>query len=410
MADIRPFKGYRPTKEKAHLIAALPYDVYNREEAKVAAGDNPLSFLHIDRAEIDLPDETDPYSDIVYKTAREKLDGMIAEGDFEPVDEAVYYLYELTMQGRTQTGIVACSAVADYEKGVILRHENTRADKEEDRVRHVDGCNAQTGPIYLAYRRNDDIASVVSRVKTGESYCDFTTDGNIRHRVFVVDAKEDIETVKNAFSTIDHIYIADGHHRAASAVRVSRMHPEKTQHFLSVLFPDDELKIMDYNRVVTDLKGMSGDELRSKIEEVATPVKEVTDPIRPDKKGRFSIFLPDRWYLYEFKKEYLSDDPVNGLDVSILQDYILGPVLGIGDPKTDPRIDFVGGIRGLGELERRVHTDSAVAFAMYPTSINELFAVADAGLLMPPKSTWFEPKLLSGLFIHPLDGRLSETE
>lgn len=432
MADIRPFKAIRPAETTAADIAALPYDVYNRSEAKAAVEGRPLSFLHIDRPEINFPDDTDMYSDEVYDKAHEILWDMIKDGKFIQDEKPCYYIYELTMQGRVQTGIVACAAVKDYEDGVILRHENTRADKEADRIRHVDTCDAQTGPIFLAYRQDKVLHEITERVKHDDAAYDFTSDDGIRHRVFVISDKDDIDAIEKEFKNISHIYIADGHHRAASAVRVGQRRrveavtKEQAQapsvqdkgesaskddspadsiayeYFLSVLFPDEELKIYDYNRVVKDLNGLTAEEFRNDLLKVATPIKEATDPIRPKEKGHFSVFIEDRWYLYSFKSRVLSTDPVKGLDVSILQDQVLSPMLGIDDPKTDPRIDFVGGIRGLGELERRVHTDCAVAFAMYPTSISELFAVADAGLLMPPKSTWFEPKLRSGLFIHSL--------
>ena len=425
MADIRPFKAVRPAAGKAGDIAALPYDVYNRAEAKEAAADKPLSFLRIDRPEMHFDDDHDMYADDVYQKAHDLLWEMIERGDFVRDEKAQFYIYELTMKSRVQTGIVACASVRDYENGVIKKHENTRAEKEADRIRHVDTCNAQTGPIFLAYRQVDALHEITERVKQQKADADITSEDGIRHRVFVISDDNDIKAIEDAFAAIPAIYIADGHHRAASAVRVGQKRREAAgaaanaaanstdaagspadtipyEYFLSVLFPDEELRIYDYNRVVKDLNSLSADELKKQIERVATPLQEATDPIRPKEKGHFSMFLEDRWYLYEFKKQIKSKDPVAGLDVSILQDHILGPVLNIGDPKTDPRIDFVGGIRGLGELERRVHTDCAVAFAMYPTSIEELFDVADAGLLMPPKSTWFEPKLRSGLFIHTL--------
>ena len=410
MADIRPFKAIRPAGERADEIAALPYDVYNRAEAKAEVDKNPLSFLKIDRAEVNFPDETDMYDKIVYVKAHDLLWQMVDEGYFVRDTEDYYYLYELTMNGRTQTGIVACASIDDYENNVIKKHENTRADKEQDRIRHVDICNAQTGPIFLAYRKNEDINRVVKKTKEGEAIYDFTSEDGIRHRVFIIHEKDDIETVRRAFKNTGSIYIADGHHRCASAVKVGKMrreaHPgytgeEEFNFFLSVLFPDEELYIMDYNRVVKDLNGLTEEEFLNKVKEVCDVTNGRMES--PKEKGTFSLYLSKQWYTCSFKMDVRSDDPVKGLDVSLLQDLILNPVLGIEDPKTDKRIDFVGGIRGLSELERRCETDSVAAFAMYPTSIQELFNVADSGLLMPPKSTWFEPKLRSGLFIHELD-------
>jgi len=409
MASIKPFLGIRPARESASKIAALPYDVYNRQEAKEIVAKNPMSFLRIDRAETNFPDSVDTYAEEVYEKAHDLLWEMIAKGDFIQDDAPCFYIYELTMDGRVQTGIVGCAAVDDYESGVIKRHENTRADKEADRIHHVDSCDAQTGPIFLAYRDNATIDEVGERVKSGEAEYDFTSEDGIRHRVWVVGNPTDIATIQETFAGIDEIYIADGHHRAASAVRVSqrrRAEGDGKEHeydyFLSVLFPDNQLKILDYNRVVRDLNGYAPEELMTEIEEVADLVMSAPEAIHPQEKGQFAMYLGETWYLYSIKPELRSEDPVDGLDVALLQNLVLEPLLGIEDPKTDARIDFVGGIRGLEELERRCHADMQVAFAMYPTQISELFAVADANRLMPPKSTWFEPKLRSGLFIHSL--------
>ena len=409
MASIKPFLGIRPARESASKIAALPYDVYNRQEAKEIVAKNPMSFLRIDRAETNFPDSVDTYAEEVYEKAHDLLWEMIAKGDFIQDDAPCFYIYELTMDGRVQTGIVGCAAVDDYESGVIKRHENTRADKEADRIHHVDSCDAQTGPIFLAYRDNATIDEVVERVKVTEAEYDFTSEDGIRHRVWVVGNPTDIATIQETFAGIDEIYIADGHHRAASAVRVSQRRraegdgkEHEYDHFLSVLFPDNQLKILDYNRVVRDLNGYAPEELMTEIEEVADLVMSAPEAIHPQEKGQFAMYLGETWYLYSIKPELRSEDPVDGLDVALLQNLVLEPLLGIEDPKTDARIDFVGGIRGLEELERRCHVDMQVAFAMYPTQISELFAVADANRLMPPKSTWFEPKLRSGLFIHSL--------
>lgn len=412
MAIIKPFNCIRPSGERAEEIAELPYDVYNRAEAKEIVSKNSLSFLSIDRAETNFPDDVDTYDPKVYEKAKELLWKRFEEGYFVQDEGPYYYIYELTMNGRTQTGLVALASIDDYENGVIMRHENTRRDKEEDRVRHVDITNAQTGPIFLAYRANPVINGIVDRTKENEDIYDFTSEDGVRHRVFIIHNEADIKIIRDTFSSIDKIYIADGHHRSASAVRVGKMRREKNpdytgdeefNYFLSVLFPDEELRILDYNRVLKNLNGHSVDEVKELIGESAhiTPIPEA---MHPETKGTFTMFLDNQWYLCAFKEEIKNDDPVDGLDVSLLQKYILTPVFNIGDPKTDPNIDFVGGIRGLGELERRVGLDCKAAFAMYPTSIAELFAVSDAGLLMPPKSTWFEPKLRSGLFIHELDG------
>lgn len=411
MAIIKPFAAIRPEAGKADKIAALPYDVYNREEAKEVVKKNPLSFLKIDRAETQFDDSVDTYDERVYTKAHDMLWEMVEDGSFVREEQPCYYIYELTMNGRTQTGITACASIDDYAQGIIKKHENTRADKEADRIHHVDSCNAQTGPIFLAYRSNREINDVVEQVKKETPLYDFVAEDGIRHRVWVIHKAEDIQTIEAAFASIGEIYIADGHHRAASAVRVGFLrreaHPnysgdEEFNYFLSVLFPDDQLMIMDYNRVVKDLNGMNTETFLEKIQSLFEVSEGSESQIRPEKKGEFSMYLEDKWYLCKIKAVNQSEDPVGGLDVSLLQELLLAPVLGIGDPKTDKRIDFVGGIRGLQELERRVHTDCAVAFAMYPTSIGELFDVADAGLLMPPKSTWFEPKLRSGLFIHEI--------
>lgn len=411
MADIRPFACIRPCREKAGRIAALPYDVYNRKEAKEEVLREPESFLKIDRAETQFDDSVDTYAPQVYQRAHDTLWEMVEKGDFIREKKPCYYIYELTMNGRTQTGIAACASIDDYQTGIIKKHENTREEKELDRIRHVDVCNAQTGPIFLAYRENEIITSVVAEVKKLDAEYDFTSPDGIRHRVWVIDKDEDIEKINQEFSGISRIYIADGHHRCASAVKVGLKrraeHPDYTgeeefNYFLSVLFPDEELYIMDYNRVVKDLNGLTEEEFLARMQEIfEVSVLESKDR-HPDQKGTFTMYLLNTWYQCRFKEQDLSDDPVKGLDVSLLQELLLAPVLNIQDPKTDTRIDFVGGIRGMDELERRCHEDAKAAFAMYPTSIGELFAVADAGLLMPPKSTWFEPKLRSGIFIHEI--------
>ena len=411
VADIRPFQAYRPKEGLEAEIAALPYDVYNRAEAVAAVQGHPLSFLNIDRAETQFDDSVDIYDDRVYQKAHDMLWDMIGRNIFVQENKPVYYIYELTMNGRIQTGIVACASIDDYLDQVIKKHENTRADKELDRIRHVESCKAQTGPIFLAYRANQTINEIIGQKKKQSPLYDFTTEDQITHRVWCIDSDSEIATIQHAFNNIEQRYIADGHHRCASAVKVGlRMREanpgytgkEEFNYFLSVLFADEELMIMDYNRVVKDLNGLTNEEFVNRISSVYTILQQDSKCHRPSHKGQIAMYLDHTWYLLELKDGFGSTHPVDGLDVAILQNQILAPVLNIQDPKTDKRIDFVGGIRGMEELERRVHTDSAVAFAMYPTSIHELFEVADAGLLMPPKSTWFEPKLRSGLFIHAI--------
>lgn len=408
MAVIRPFECVRPDERVADRVAALPYDVYNRQEACEVVKKEPLSFLKIDRAETQFDASVDTYAPQVYQKAKELLEKAIADGTFITDTDRCYYIYELTMDGRSQTGIVACASIDDYQNNVIKKHENTRADKELDRITHVDTCSAQTGPIFLAYRANQVIDKEVDRVKQSPSIYNFVSDDGIRHQVWKIADKAAVENIKNAFEKIDSIYIADGHHRAASAVKVGlkrrKNNPDYTgeeefNYFLSVLFPDEQLMILPYNRVVKDLNGYTKEQFMEKIAQ-NFDITESDGQVMPDNKGTFGMYITGKWYRLTAKKEILSEDPVDGLDVAILQNNLLEPVLGIHDPKTDSRIDFVGGIRGLDELEKRCNEDCVLAFSMYPTSIKELFDVADAGKLMPPKSTWFEPKLRSGLFIH----------
>ena len=411
MAVVRPFCAIRPRGDIASRVAALPYDVYNRAEAKEETIREPLSFLCIDRAETQLGDDVDTYDPKVYEKARSLMKKRIDDNTFVQDSDRCYYIYELVMDGRSQTGIVGCASIDDYISGVIKKHENTREDKEIDRINHVDALSAQTGPIFLAYRGRDDIRSVISNARKMPALYDFTSPDGISHRVWDIRADKDVDTIRKAFEDTSDIYIADGHHRCASAVKVGlkrrQEHPgytgeEEFNYFLSVLFADDELMIMDYNRVVKDLAGNSPQEILDKLGKIGT-VTECSEPCRPKAKGEVGVYLDGKWYSLKFSEALKTDDPVEGLDVSILQNNVLDPVFGIKDPKTDKRIDFVGGIRGLGELERRVSLDCKIAFAMYPTAISELFAVADAHLLMPPKSTWFEPKLRSGLFIHKIE-------
>lgn len=412
MATVKPFFCIRPTKELAGRVAALPYDVYNRQEAKEVAKLDELSFLNIDRAETQFDDSISTYDDKVYEKAKELLEKRMEDGVYIKEKTPCYYIYELIMDGRSQTGIVACASIDDYINGVIKKHENTREEKELDRIRHVDTCNAQTGPIFLAYRSIEAINQVVNAKKEEAPLYHFISDDGIEHNVWVIDKDEQIDIIQQNFANTNQIYIADGHHRAASAVKVGLKRRENCKnysgkeefnYFLSVLFPDDQLLIMPYNRVVKDLNGYRKEEFLEKVKEKFELEKIGTTPYEPEEKGSFGLYLDSTWYKLVAKDEILSKDPVLGLDVSILQNELLAPILGIGDPRVDTRIDFVGGIRGLKELERRANTDMQLAFSMYPTSIKELFDVADASKLMPPKSTWFEPKLRSGIFIHSLE-------
>ena len=408
MAVVKPFSCVRPDADLASRVAALPYDVYDRAEAKIEVNREPLSFLAIDRAETQFDDSVDMYSPQVYNKAKDLFEARVADKTFITDQDKTYYIYALTMDGRTQTGLVACASIDDYLNNVIKKHENTRAEKEVDRIKHVDTLSAQTGPIFLAYRADEVITGAVNSTKESPCLYDFVSPDGIRHQVWKMTDERLVGDVARAFESIDSIYIADGHHRAASAVKVGLKRREENpgftgdeefNFFLAVLFPDEELKILPYNRVVKDLNGLSKEAFLSKVEDnFELSMSDV--PVSPDKKGTYGMFLDNTWYLLKAKGKILSDDAVDGLDVAVLQNSLLEPVLGITDPKTDKRIDFVGGIRGLKELERRCSLDCVVAFSMYPTSISELFAVSDNNRLMPPKSTWFEPKLRSGLFIH----------
>ena len=413
MPKVTPFQGIRPTPSLASHIAALPYDVYSRKEACEEVKKEPLSFLKIDRAETQFSDDISTYDPKVYQKACELLKEEIENGHFIKDETPCYYIYELIMDGRSQTGIVACSDIDDYLSGIIKKHENTREEKEIDRINHVDITNAHTGPIFLAYRSRSEINRIVESCKeTLPVLYDFTSKDNITHKAWCISDDATIKELENLFAQIPCTYIADGHHRCASAVKVGLKrraeHPDYTgdeefNRFLSVLFPDDQLSILPYNRVVKDLNGYSEEDFMKAVEAAGFHISCMKkEPVSPKEKGSFGMFLNGNWYLLKADESLLSSDPVEGLDVSVLQNRLLAPILGIGDPRIDKRIDFVGGIRGLAELEKRVSEDMKIAFSMYPTSIDELLDVADAGLLMPPKSTWFEPKLRSGLFIHSL--------
>lgn len=412
MAIIKPFQALRPREDVASRVAALPYDVYNRAEALAEVAKEPLSFLKIDRAETQFSHGFNPYDDKVYRKAKEILELMITDKLFVKEAKSCYYVYELIMDGRSQTGIVGCAAIDDYLNDVIKKHEKTREEKEIDRIKHVDVCNAQSGPIFLAYRSQNSINKIVEKIKRTKSIYDFIAPDSIRHTIWKVESGDDIRTIYQEFEKVQSVYIADGHHRAASAVKVGLKkredNPDYTEEaefnfFLSVLFPHDQLMIMDYNRVVEDLNGYGKEEFLNIVSKFFLIEVIGKDPFKPTEKATFGMYLEGVWYKLTAKDEILSDDPVEGLDVSLLQNYLLTPILNIKDIRTDKRIDFVGGIRGLKELEKRANSDMKIAFAMYPTSIDELFAVSDAAQLMPPKSTWFEPKLRSGLFIHQLE-------
>ena len=411
MSDIRPFCAVRPNETFASKIAALPYDVYTRKEAKKEVEKNPLSFLKIDRPETMFPDEMDMYAPKVYQKARKVLEEMIEKGEFIQDETPCYYLYELTRNGHRQTGIVACASIDDYFNGTIKKHENTREEKEQDRIRHVDTLDTQTGPIFLAYRLDAVLKEIIEETKRKTPVYDFISEDKITHRVWVIDESEMMERIQQCFVKINKIYIADGHHRAASAIKVGckrrKEHPgytgeEEFNYFLCTLFAEEELEILDYNRVVKDLNGLSEIEFLEKIKESFEVEEAEESPYAPKQKKEFGMYLGKKCYKLQIKKEQVSDDVVESLDVSILQNKLLKPILGIKEPGKDNRIIFVGGIRGLKELEHCVENGFQVAFSMYPTSMQELFSVADAGRLMPPKSTWFEPKLRSGLFLHKI--------
>ena len=412
MAIFKPFRAIRPVCDKASEVAALPYDVMNSDEAREMVAGRPYSFLHVDKAEVDLDKSINIYDKQVYLKARENLDKLVSDGICKEDSKPCLYIYRQIMNGRSQTGLVGCTSIDDYINNVIKKHEHTRADKEEDRINHVDCCDANTGPIFLTYRSDDFINSKVEEWKASHKpVYDFDADG-VQNTVWVIDCDTTINQICNAFAEKNALYIADGHHRAASAVKVGKMRREKNpdytgeeefNFFLAVLFPSDELEIMDYNRVIKDLNGNSSEEFLDKISKVTDIEKIGTKPFKPAEKHTFGMFLDGVWYKLTAKKGTFDEsDPVDRLDVSILQNNIISPVFGIDDPRTDKRIDFIGGIRGLQELERRVNSDMKIAFSMYPTTLDDLMDIADAQKIMPPKSTWFEPKLMSGLFIHKL--------
>jgi len=417
MAIIKPFEGVRPDPKSAMYVASLPYDVMNTAEARKMAEGNPNSFLHVSRAEIDFPEGTDEHSTEVYERARDNFYKMMNDGVLFQDAYPFLYIYEQNMGGRRQTGLVACSSVEDYFNNVIKKHELTRPEKEEDRIRHMETIQAHVGPIFLTYPKNVSVDEIVDEIceKQEPVYNFLSTDG-IKHAVWVVNDGDTIEKLAFIFKEeIPFTYIADGHHRTASAAKVGlKMREQNPGHtgneeynfFLSVLFPDDQLQIMDYNRVVKDLNGLTEDAFLKAIGSKFKMERANLDAetAKPSKLHEFGMYLNKTWYKLEANKDIIKTDPIGILDITILQDNVLAPLLGIEDPRTDKRIDFVGGIRGLKELERRVDSgEMAVAFALFPVSLKQLMDIADSGGIMPPKSTWFEPKLRDGLFSHLFD-------
>ncbi len=412
MSLIRAFRGLRPAPGQAGAIAAPPYDVLSSEEARQRAAGKPWSFLHISKPEIDLPREIDPYAPEVYAKAAENLQKMLAAGVLLRDDAPCYYAYRLTMPGEggdhVQTGLVAAANVADYDSNRIRKHEFTRPDKEDDRVRQIEALNAQTGPVLLAYPSSATADAQIAAIAQGIPAADVTADDGIRHQIWVLTDAAQIEAITRTFDAMKALYIADGHHRSAAASRVAAARHQQGREisadcFLSVIFPDHQMKILDYNRVVKDLNGLEESALVARLATAFT-VEDSAGRAQPARPGEFGMYLAGRWRRLHIKPEMIPDDPVESLDVSLLSNHLLGPLLGIADLRRDKRIDFVGGIRGLAELERRVDSgEMAIAFALHPTSMNQLMAVADSNDVMPPKSTWFEPKLADGLVSHVLD-------
>ena len=407
MSLIQPFRGLRPTAGNAAAVAAPPYDVLSSEEARARAAGKPWSFLHISKPEIDLPEGTDLYSPAVYAKAAENLGKMVDAGILARDEQACYYAYRLTMGGHVQTGLVAAASVAAYNANRIKKHEFTRPDKEDDRVRQIEATNAQTGPVLLAYPASTAADALLARASAGAPEADVTADDGIRHTIWVVKDAALIADITAAFEAMPALYIADGHHRSAAAARVAAARlgdaEKSSDYFLAVVFPHRQMKILDYNRVVKDLNGLSADEFLARLEKCFL-VSPACGAVKPACPGEIGLYLAGRWYRLNIDPKLFVQDPVANLDVSLLSTHVLEPILGIADLRRDKRIDFVGGIRGLAELERRVDSgEMAVAFAMYPTRMDQLMAVADSNQVMPPKSTWFEPKLADGLVSHVID-------
>jgi uncharacterized protein (DUF1015 family) len=404
MITLKPFAALRPQTALAAAVASRPYDVLNSQEAAAEAQGNPHSFLHVTKAEIDLPLGTDLHSQAVYDKAKENLDSMVRKELLFQESKPCYYLYELVMNGRSQTGLVALSSVGDYQNDLIKKHEFTRPQKEKDRIDHMRTVRAQTGNVFLAYREVNEMDRLVDEWKKSHSpIYDFTANDGVAHRVWVVDRRETVDQITSIFlEKVPATYIADGHHRAASAAKVAAALPdsEAAKFFLTTLFPADQLAILDYNRVVKDLNGHTESDLLKALEEDFLIFQE-TEPVRPAQLHAFGMYLNKKWYRLQARPGTWTEDPIGILDVSLLSNRVLDKLLGVRDQRTDTRIDFVGGIRGLGELMRRVDSgEMAIAFSLYPVSIHQLFDIADSGSVMPPKSTWFEPKLRDGLLTH----------
>lgn len=406
----RPFAALRPRADTAESVIAPPYDVVDTDEARALAAERPSSFLHISRPEIDLPPDTDPHDECVYAQGARNLSRLVASGTLEREAKPCYYVYRMTAGTHRQTGIAFGASIRAYEQGRIHRHELTRPEKETDRVRNIESLDAQTGPVLLAYRANARLDDRIAALADGAPLLEARGQHDVLHTLWRVDDQSAIAGLSAALDALGDLYIADGHHRSAAAARVARSRriesdrPEAShEFFLSVAFPDDQMQIFDYNRVVADLNGLSGQDVLRAVAG-SFSVEPAAAPVRPAEPGSFGMYLEGAWYRLRVVDAPQAGDPVAALDVSILQSRLIAPVLGIGDPRTDPRIGFVGGVRGLDGLERRVDSGAAaVAFSLHPTSMRQLMAVADAGLLMPPKSTWFEPKLADGLLTHVLD-------
>lgn len=411
MAIIKSFKALRPLQNLASKIAALPYDVMNSEEAREMVKDNEYSFLHVDRAEVNLSKEINIYDKVVYEKARDVLDEMIDNGLYIEENKPCMYIYKQTMNGKSQTGLVICASIDDYINNKIKKHEHTRKDKELDRINHVDYCDANTGPIFLTYRNQAEISMIMNKWMQNNPLYDFISEDGNGHTVWIIDGDNDIEKLTTLFEGIDSLYIADGHHRAKSAVEVGlkrrRENPnytgeEEFNYFLAIVYPDNQLEVLDYNRTVKDLNGLSDDEYLSVIQK-DFKVKVSQSPVKPTKKHTFGMYMNNTWYELEAKEgTFNEEDPMDRLDVSILQNNLLSPILGIYDPTKSDRIEFIGGIRGIKELEKRADNDMKVSFSMFATTTDDIMSIADSGMIMPPKSTWFEPKPRSGLFIHKL--------
>ena len=408
MSLIKPFRGLRPTPAHATDVVAPPYDVLNTEEARERVQGRPYSFLHISKPEIDLPVGTDPYAPQVYAKGAENLQKLVSDGILMRDDKPMYYAYRLIMGAHQQVGLVAVASVKDYDSNRIRKHEFTRPDKEDDRVRQIDALNAQTGPVFLTYRHSDTVDAVLTKAMQQQPEYDLTADDGVQHTIWLIGDDSDIATLTQTFDVMPCLYIADGHHRSAAASRVAAMRGGSGEaahdYFLSVIFPDNQMQILDYNRVIKDLNGMEATDFLDKVAQ-AFSLQPSAEPVKPGKAGEFGMYLQGQWYRLTIQPGLIPvDDPVGRLDVSLLQNHLISPLLAITDPRRDKRIDFVGGIRGLAELEKRVNSgEMVVAFSLYPTQMVDLMAVADAEEVMPPKSTWFEPKLADGLVSHVLD-------